>query len=339
MYKLFTLIILILVTPKFYSQNLEFCSPKFIENISNKIIKKLPSRDIKKIKNYKLNTEKDWLIEVDINLNNQRILNYEDFVPIIKYKNTINTIEFDQYQLERIITQYVFEKIRKKIPCLSSIIEDQIIIAKQKESELKYRIKKDTLDNEYIPKNLEDAIETIDSKLSNDLKSDIIHMTEDDFILESHFGIGLTMIRNGWSLWGKSRLFFFFEKKGINHPDDMSSIILTSYYRNLTGKPIRFDDQIIKIKDYHLKNSTPSKMTFPPYVKDVQWVRSIGYPEDENEEDWADVHFFYSLNKKIIWIYNYKYGWKRLTKKQHHQFERLYDTQISNWLENIYSSR
>jgi hypothetical protein len=337
MKKLFAVIFLFAIISKSFGQTNEFCSPKFIENISNQIVQKLTSNEIKEIKNYRLNSEKDWRTEIDINLNTHRILNYEDFLPIIEYTKSISPNELSQYQLERIITEYTFSKIKKSPSCLSEIVNNQLAISDKQRLELERRITKDTLDGTYIPKNLEDAIKVLDSRLSGELKSEIINLSEEKFRAESHFGIGLTLIRNGWSLWSKSRLSMFFEDKGISHPDDMSGIILTSYHRRLNGKSIEIEKQITEYKEYQLKNNQPSKMEFPSYVKDVSWKNSRGYPEDKAENNWADLHFFVSLDNKVIWINNYKYGWKKLTKKQFRKSEKLYDYEIPNWLEKTYN--
>jgi predicted Zn-ribbon and HTH transcriptional regulator len=79
-------------------------------------------------------------------------------------------------------------------------------------------------------------------------------------VTELHFGTGMG-IRNGWELWkGKNRISRFFKSKGITHPDDMSSIILTSFHRDLNNKPIDLEGQISVYQEYwnKLKNKKKS---------------------------------------------------------------------------------
>jgi hypothetical protein len=57
-------------------------------------------------------------------------------------------------------------------------------------------------------------------------------------------------LRNGWWLWHGSRLSQYFNKLGIQHPDDMSGIILASYYRRLRQQPLRVTDQIELYQTY-----------------------------------------------------------------------------------------
>ena len=103
---------------------------------------------------------------------------------------------------------------------------------------------------EYIPKNLKDAIEYFNCEWSESDKTEFKNKEEDEAVSELHFGTGMG-IRNGWELWkGKNRISRFFKSKGISHPDDMSSIILTSFHRNLNNKPIELNEQINSYKAY-----------------------------------------------------------------------------------------
>jgi len=112
----------------------------------------------------------------------------------------------------------------------------------------------------YIPKNLKDAIEYLGCEWSESDKIEFKNKNEDSAVTELHFGYGMG-IRNGWKLWkGKNQVSKFFKSKGIFHPDDMSSIILTSFHRDLNNKPIDLDKQISVYQKYwnELKNQKKS---------------------------------------------------------------------------------
>ncbi len=95
----------------------------------------------------------------------------------------------------------------------------------------------------YIPHDLDDALAEVDRIfVSADERDAVMKGTEDDMI-QYHFGLGMWM-RNNWGLWGGSRLSEYFNGKGIHHPDDMSGIILDSYWRKLHGKPIDLEGQV-----------------------------------------------------------------------------------------------
>ena len=94
----------------------------------------------------------------------------------------------------------------------------------------------------YIPANLDECFAELKKALKPDDIEKLKTGTENE-MAQYHFGLG-TSIRNNWSLWKESRLTKWFNDKGIYHPDDMSGIIITSFWRHLNSKPIRFDEQV-----------------------------------------------------------------------------------------------
>jgi hypothetical protein len=104
----------------------------------------------------------------------------------------------------------------------------------------------------YIPRDLDDALVEVDRIfVGAGTREKVLRATEDDMI-DYHMGFGMWM-RNNWGLWGGSRLAEFFNGIGIHHPDDMTGIILHSYWRKLHGKPIDLDGQVKHYKEYWQK--------------------------------------------------------------------------------------
>ena len=121
----------------------------------------------------------------------------------------------------------------------------------------------------YIPKDLFDAVEYLNciwSKkekelfnkkfseyLSERLNEDCTEYEDEIFLDEDVFlvyDIGKA-IRNAWGLWsGENDLVKFFNSYGIFHPDEMSSIILTSVHRKLNKKDIDFEGQVKSCLNY-----------------------------------------------------------------------------------------
>jgi len=92
-----------------------------------------------------------------------------------------------------------------------------------------------------IPSTLDEAIIQLKTTLSENDLNHIKNGSEDNLALLHHgFGTGL---RNSWGLWSGSSLSRWFNQKGIDHPDDMSGIIILSLYRDLRGVPRKLDDQ------------------------------------------------------------------------------------------------
>lgn len=106
-----------------------------------------------------------------------------------------------------------------------------------------------------IPNNLLECFEQLDKMLSDSEDADWFKATEEEeAISQSHHGLG-RWIRNNWGLWSKdSKLYDYLLKLELSHPDDMSSVILTSYHRHLNDKELELDEQIKFYIEYWKEN-------------------------------------------------------------------------------------
>uniref|UniRef100_UPI00404AA974 DUF6794 domain-containing protein n=1 Tax=Flavobacterium sp. TaxID=239 RepID=UPI00404AA974 len=168
-----------------------------------------------------------------------------------------------------------------------------------KEDAIRYTT--DSLNGFYIPKDLDDAINSLNKIYSDSVKLEIIKLTEKDYVSGNYrFGIGLWM-RNNWKLWRGSRLSKFFEDNRINHPESMSVTILESYYRYLKNEDIRFEEQIkeyleweekIKIDKLELekKELKEKQETFVELkIGDVlEFKYKYGFSSQSQEDKWMD---------------------------------------------------
>jgi hypothetical protein len=100
----------------------------------------------------------------------------------------------------------------------------------------------------YIPKDLEDCFKELKTMLHPALIEEMKSGTEND-MMRYHHGLGM-WLRNNWGLWSGSRLKKYFNEIGIYHPDDMSGIILASFWRHLNNKPIQLQEQIKYYQEY-----------------------------------------------------------------------------------------
>jgi hypothetical protein len=131
---------------------------------------------------------------------------------------------------------------------------------KQERKHELWRIKQDTLDGVYIPKDLEDCFRELDKLLTENNREKFGETMPAYY----HMGLG-TNLRNRWGLWSSSRLREFFLDLGITHPDDMSSIILNSYHHYVNGNEVTVERQLSK---YHL---TPRpKLKLPKDYKEQE---------------------------------------------------------------------
>jgi hypothetical protein len=96
----------------------------------------------------------------------------------------------------------------------------------------------------YIPKDLEECFAELDKLLLPKDREEFRNKSESDLI-QYHFEFGM-WIRNNWRLWGESRLQQYFAALGVPHPESISMIILTSYWRRENHQEIKLEEQIAK---------------------------------------------------------------------------------------------
>lgn len=101
----------------------------------------------------------------------------------------------------------------------------------------------------YKPVNLDEAVDQLMLIHQDSTKQKILEMSEDEFVARSHFGLGMWM-RNNWGLWKGKELANYFNSIGIFHADDMSGIILTSFYRELNGEEWRVAEEVQGYQKY-----------------------------------------------------------------------------------------
>jgi hypothetical protein len=94
-----------------------------------------------------------------------------------------------------------------------------------------------------IPANLDEALRELESQLKDDEKAEILGFEEEDFVIMSHMFLGQEL-RNQWLYPGDSPLLEFFKAEGLFLEDDMSDILLRSFYRYLKGEDIRYEEQL-----------------------------------------------------------------------------------------------
>lgn len=102
-----------------------------------------------------------------------------------------------------------------------------------------------------LPKNLDDCFSMLESELcSGDLEC-IVEMKQED-LLRFHHNLG-RWIRNNYKLWEEGPLTSYFNDMGIHHPDDMSGIIIESFWHHLREEPLELERQIKEYQDFWKK--------------------------------------------------------------------------------------
>jgi hypothetical protein len=151
---------------------------------------------------------------------------------------------FDQDAVPEITERWYFShsaSFRKSDSTVA--VNERIEERKQERLREIWRIKQDTLDGIYIPKDLQDCFRELDKMLTENNREEF----KTSYPISYHMGLGRNL-RNRWGLWTSSRLREYFLDLGVTHPDDMSGIILTSYNAYLNGREIDLEKQLSKYR-------------------------------------------------------------------------------------------
>jgi hypothetical protein len=135
--------------------------------------------------------------------------------------------------------------------CLSAALLFLATVAFAGETKINATKDKKSPTGVYIPTDLEDCFLELKKMLPEKTVTEMKSGPEKDMI-KYHFGLG-TWMRNNWGLWAGSRLREYFKKLGLAHPDDMSSVVLNSFWRHLNGKPLKVDEQVKYYQEYWKK--------------------------------------------------------------------------------------
>ncbi len=104
-------------------------------------------------------------------------------------------------------------------------------------------------DGHYIPRNLDDAHAELMKLLPPDELQRIRDMKSEFDMIDYHFGLGMGL-RNDWGLWRGSRLSRRLNFMGIWHPDNMSGVILQSFWCKLHNQPFQLQNQEARFRAY-----------------------------------------------------------------------------------------
>ena len=100
------------------------------------------------------------------------------------------------------------------------------------------------------PANLDEALLYFEKKWTDKQKEEFRLKDEKKVVSDMHFSVGV-WIRNEWLYGNKdTALVNYFNRMGIDQPNDMSAIILTSLHRKLNNIPVDLEEQVKYFIDY-----------------------------------------------------------------------------------------
>jgi hypothetical protein len=98
------------------------------------------------------------------------------------------------------------------------------------------------LDQQPVPRTLDEALETLERGLGAQTIARL-RIEEEDVAIRLVPTLGRWM-QDRWDLATGGALARWFEHRGLDRPDDMAAVILTSLWRTLHFRQIRLDEQI-----------------------------------------------------------------------------------------------
>jgi hypothetical protein len=173
----------------------------------------------------------------------------------------------------------------------------------------------------YIPANLDDCFSELQKMLRPDFLTEFKNKGERE-LPEYHMGLGM-WLRNNWGLWRGSRLSKYFNQLGIFHPDDMSGIIIETFWSKLNNKPQKLDEKIEFYQEYWKSQETPKEGS-PRDGAKISWVITQGRGKET-------VHLGISESDISFWRYAYSKG-KGIEPAKPEEIKALQDL-IKTWEE------
>ena len=124
-----------------------------------------------------------------------------------------------------------------------------------------------------VPSTLAEAHALLEEQLAEEELRTIDAMKSEEEMIEYHFGAGMGM-RNSWSLWGDSPLAKHLRELGFTHADDMSAVILETFWCKRHNKELRIKERAEYYKAYWAENKWPDeKVVDPANDSEVHWSR------------------------------------------------------------------
>jgi len=189
-----------------------------------------------------------------------------------------------------------------------------IVLAEEDKWTIHPTIDKSQKSGVYIPKDINDSFKELDAMLSKELKDEMKENSLQD-MSQYHFGLGVWM-RNNWGLRSGSRFSKWFEMKGILNPDDMSGIILKSYYQYLTNQPITLNEQI----EFYIRYWEIRKKPTNYPCEESEYLYGLNY--SKNGKDF----YYHIIECKVThqhFVYELDSGWTEPTPKIMHKIKEL----------------
>jgi hypothetical protein len=127
--------------------------------------------------------------------------------------------------------------------------DDYVAEQKRKYEE---NILKEEINGVYIPINIDDAMMQLDEIANEESRAKLIGADEELVVERLNRGLGKWMISK-WNFYEGSRLSHHLKQLGVSLPNDMSSFLIRTYYRQLNELPLQIEERAAAIYDLRKK--------------------------------------------------------------------------------------
>jgi hypothetical protein len=152
---------------------------------------------------------------------------------------------------------------------------------------------------------LEECLVVLGKSLPPETLADMRARPEKDMILYHH-GLG-TSLRNEWGLWAGGPLYRHFAGRGLVHPDDMSGVILHSFWRYLHDRPLDVEGQIKGYQEYTRVAEYPESDSNPECRSGIEIV--LTQHRDRPDGRPRMIHMGQCCSDQRVWAYEVDRGW------------------------------
>ena len=128
-----------------------------------------------------------------------------------------------------------------------------------------------------IPSSLAEAHTELERLLSKEDLHKIDAMKKEDEMNEYHFELGMGL-RNSWGLWGDSPMAKHMLSLGFTHPDDMSGVILETFWCKRHGKDLRIEERVDYYNAYWQETKEPEIEVAPEGKGKIRWIWKLEVP-------------------------------------------------------------
>jgi hypothetical protein len=132
-----------------------------------------------------------------------------------------------------------------------------------------------------IPTTLDEAHLQLERELPKEELAKIDAMKSEDQMIEYHMGLGMGL-RNTWGLWKGGPLAKHMNALGFFHPDDMSGVILETFWCKRHGKDFRLKERADFCAIYWKGAADPPTTAKDPQdSSDIEWIFSFGFGDGQ----------------------------------------------------------